>query len=261
MGSKHHNPWLARFAVGTVLCTFLLIGMGGLVTSKGVGDAVPDWPTSFGYNMFLLPATQWIGQFGVFEEHAHRLIASLVGLLTAILTGWLWIQEATGRVRNFALCSIVTILLAMGVIMGIRNPTLFYYLGIMAFTLAAFSGWRICNQPSALRWWGMLALGIVIVQGTLGGGRVAEKSAELGIFHGTLAQVFVLVLAALALFNSRWWKQAPPAEKESERVPRVVRSHFYYASILIFLQLLLNTVWANKFRGHLVLNIYPVNTH
>ena len=249
MGSKHHNPWLARFAVGTVLCTFLLIGMGGLVTSKGVGDAVPDWPTSFGYNMFLLPATQWIGQFGVFEEHAHRLIASLVGLLTAILTGWLWIQEATGRVRNFALCSIVTILLAMGVIMGIRNPTLFYYLGIMAFTLAAFSGWRICNQPSALRWWGMLALGIVIVQGTLGGGRVAEKSAELGIFHGTLAQVFVLVLAALALFNSRWWKQAPPAEKESERVPRVVRSHFYYASILIFIQLVIGATMRHQHAG------------
>ena len=38
-----------------VLSALILITMGGLVTSKEVGLAVPDWPTSFGYNMFLLP--------------------------------------------------------------------------------------------------------------------------------------------------------------------------------------------------------------
>ena len=56
------------FAVVTVFFTFCLIGIGGLVTSREVGLAVYDWPTSFGYNMFLLPIDQWLGKFGVFEE-------------------------------------------------------------------------------------------------------------------------------------------------------------------------------------------------
>ena len=51
-----------------------------MVTSKGVGLAVPDWPTTFGYNMFFFPVSKWVG--GIFFEHTHRLIASTVGLLT-----------------------------------------------------------------------------------------------------------------------------------------------------------------------------------
>ena len=39
---SQQNPWLHRFAVFTALATLFLIGMGGLVTSKGVGMAVPD---------------------------------------------------------------------------------------------------------------------------------------------------------------------------------------------------------------------------
>ena len=57
-----------RFAMFTALATLFLIGMGGLVTSKGVGMAVPDWPNTFGYNMFLVPLDRWIGQYGIFDE-------------------------------------------------------------------------------------------------------------------------------------------------------------------------------------------------
>ncbi|PYL88981.1 MAG: cytochrome oxidase biogenesis protein CtaA, partial [Verrucomicrobia bacterium] len=53
--------WLNRFAWFTAFATLLLICSGGMVTSKGVGLAVPDWPTTFGYNMFLFPASKWIG--------------------------------------------------------------------------------------------------------------------------------------------------------------------------------------------------------
>ncbi|MGB8804724.1 MAG: hypothetical protein WCC93_07355, partial [Chthoniobacterales bacterium] len=66
--------WLNRFAWLSAVATLLLICSGGMVTSKGVGLAVPDWPTTFGYNMFLFPVSKWIG--GVFFEHTHRLIAS-----------------------------------------------------------------------------------------------------------------------------------------------------------------------------------------
>lgn len=55
------SPWLNRFAVFTALATLALLGMGGLVTSHGVGMAVPDWPNTYGYNMFLFPVSQWVG--------------------------------------------------------------------------------------------------------------------------------------------------------------------------------------------------------
>jgi len=36
-----------RLAVLTAAATFLLLFVGGLVTSTGSGLAVPDWPLSF----------------------------------------------------------------------------------------------------------------------------------------------------------------------------------------------------------------------
>lgn len=83
--------WFGRFAAFTALATLGLIGMGGLVTSHGVGMAVPDWPTTYGYNMFLFPISLWKG--GIFYEHSHRLYASGVGLLTTILAVWAWFQQ------------------------------------------------------------------------------------------------------------------------------------------------------------------------
>jgi cytochrome c oxidase assembly protein subunit 15 len=67
----------------TALASLALIGVGGLVTSHGAGMAVPDWPTTYGYNMFAFPLSQWVG--GIFYEHTHRLVAAGVGLLTTVL--------------------------------------------------------------------------------------------------------------------------------------------------------------------------------
>ena len=82
------RPWLNYFAWFLCVATLLLICSGGMVTSKNVGLAVPDWPTTFGYNMFLFPVSKWVG--GILFEHTHRLIASAVGFLTIILAIWLW---------------------------------------------------------------------------------------------------------------------------------------------------------------------------
>src|SRR5712691_909813 len=62
---------LHRFAVLTATATFLLLFVGGLVTSTGSGLAVPDWPLSFG--RFFPPM---VG--GVLFEHGHRMAATLV---------------------------------------------------------------------------------------------------------------------------------------------------------------------------------------
>src|SRR5204862_7020964 len=86
------SPALHRFAIFTALLTLVLLGAGGLVTSHGVGMAVPDWPNTFGYNMFFFPFSQWVG--GGCYEHSHRLIASAVGLCTTILAVWLYGKRA-----------------------------------------------------------------------------------------------------------------------------------------------------------------------
>jgi heme a synthase len=79
---------LRVFAILTAVVTFMLVWVGGLVTSHGAGMAVPDWPNTYGYNMFFFPISKWIG--GIFYEHTHRLIASGVGFLTTILAFWLY---------------------------------------------------------------------------------------------------------------------------------------------------------------------------
>src|SRR5882757_893220 len=107
------TPWLHRFAMLTSMATLGLIGVGGLVTSHEAGMAVPDWPNTYGYNMFLFPISKWMG--GIFYEHSHRLFASLVGLLTTILASWLWVRETRSTVRWAGLGVMTFVLALMGV--------------------------------------------------------------------------------------------------------------------------------------------------
>ena len=65
----------ACFCAGSIL---FLICLGGLVTSHEAGMSVPDWPNTYGYNMFFFPWQDWVG--GIFYEHSHRLVAFGVGV-------------------------------------------------------------------------------------------------------------------------------------------------------------------------------------
>src|SRR5207237_2621325 len=114
----------------------LLICSGGMVTSKGVGLAVPDWPTTFGYNMFLFPVSKWIG--GVLFEHTHRLIASTVGFLTIILAIWLWRTEDRPAVRELGLLAVGGVML-QGILGGLRVTMLKDKIGIFYACLAQAS--------------------------------------------------------------------------------------------------------------------------
>src|SRR3954470_21936254 len=78
-----HNAPLHWIALATAAATFPLIFMGGLVTSHQAGMSVPDWPNSYGYNMFLFPPKLWIG--GILYEHTHRLMGTVVGMLSILL--------------------------------------------------------------------------------------------------------------------------------------------------------------------------------
>jgi cytochrome c oxidase assembly protein subunit 15 len=114
--------WLHRYAKFVSAATILLIAAGGLVTSTGSGLAVPDWPTSYGWNMFTFPMRHMVG--GIFYEHGHRLIASGVGLLTIILALWIWKAEPRRWMRRLALMALAAVCV-QGVLGGI---TVLYFL-------------------------------------------------------------------------------------------------------------------------------------
>jgi len=101
--------------------------------------------------MFLYPWSKMIGN--IFYEHSHRLVASMVGVLTIALALIFWLRE-----------------------------------------------------PRAwLRWLGFGALGLVIVQGVIGGLRVVLLENTLAIVHGATAQAFFALTVCLAVFTSRGW--------------------------------------------------------
>jgi cytochrome c oxidase assembly protein subunit 15 len=115
------SRWLHAGAWVTALSTFPLIFMGGLVTSHGAGMSVPDWPNSYGYNMFAFPFSQWLGpdKGGIFYEHAHRLLASFVGFLAIIVTVLAWRTEHRPWVRWLA-TGVLGAVIAQGVLGGLR---------------------------------------------------------------------------------------------------------------------------------------------
>jgi cytochrome c oxidase assembly protein subunit 15 len=149
--STPHNPWLHRFAVLTAFATFCLIWVGGLVTSNGAGMAVPDWPTTYGYNMFLFPISQW--KDGILFEHSHRLVASGVGLLTVVLAALFWFTEARRWVRRLGILA-VFLVIGQGVLGGLRVTAMKDELGIFHATLAQL--FFVLMGSLALftsRWW------------------------------------------------------------------------------------------------------------
>ena len=103
------NPWHHRYVKLVTVCTVLLIAAGGMVTSTDSGLSVPDWPTTYGWNMFTFPISKWVG--GIKYEHSHRLIASTVGFLTIILAGWTWWVESRPWVRKLGFAALGAVIL------------------------------------------------------------------------------------------------------------------------------------------------------
>lgn len=112
-----YSPWLHRTARLTAGATFLLIVIGGIVTSTDSGLAVPDWPTTFGYNMFLYPLSEMVG--GILYEHSHRLMGSLVGILTIGLLLLILAKDSRKWLKWLGLAALIAVIV-QGVLGGLR---------------------------------------------------------------------------------------------------------------------------------------------
>ncbi len=188
------HKWLHRFSVFIAVSTFILIFLGGLVTSTGSGLSVPDWPTTYGENMFTYPIDKWIG--GIKYEHGHRLVASFVGFLTMILAVWIAITENRRWVKVA----------------------------------------------------GFVSLGLVILQGILGGLTVLFLlPTPISMAHGMLAQTFFCLVSAIALFTSDWWRIEFATVKKKEGY--LLQLLAFMASIVVFIQLGFGALLRHTYSG------------
>jgi heme a synthase len=150
--------WHHRYAKLVATCTFLLIAAGGMVTSTGSGLSVPDWPTTYGWNMFTFPVSKWVG--GIRYEHSHRLIASTVGFLTIILAFWTWRVEPRAWVRKLGFAALgavilqgllggITVLLFLPPAVSIGHAGLAQIFLCLTITMALVTspGWKNTVQP------------------------------------------------------------------------------------------------------------------
>lgn len=184
--TSEFSPWPHRLACLLVCATFPLIWVGGLVTTYDAGMAVPDWPNTYGYNLFLYPWQTWVaGPWDLFIEHGHRLLGALVGMIT------------------------------IGLVVAV---------------------WRSDNRPW-MRGVALAALAAVILQGVLGGQRVLLDSRTVAMIHGCFGPAFFAFTAAIAVFTSRWWRDAT-AENQTPDVSRVARLAWATTAVA-YLQLIL----------------------
>lgn len=181
------SPQVLLKVLSRALCflTLILIFMGALVTSNNAGLAVPDWPTSFGHNMFTFPPDLWLG--GIFYEHTHRLMASLIGLLTLLLTAALLRYESRRWLKTLGLVSLLlvciqgtlgglTVLMQLpafiSVLHGVIGQAFFVLTIIMAYSLTGQvpTDRAACHLPAQQDVFkgALLCLGLLYVQLILG---------------------------------------------------------------------------------------------
>ena len=98
-----------------VAVTAVLLSFGALVTTYEAAMAVPDWPATYGHNMFLFPLAEWLGgPWDLFLEHGHRLLGALVGLITLALAALAWRSPVGPTVRWLAVAAVVLVVVQGG---------------------------------------------------------------------------------------------------------------------------------------------------
>src|ERR1019366_1364886 len=108
---------LRRYAKVLCFITLALIALGAIVKSTESGLSVPDWPTTYGKFMFTYPLNKMAG--GIKFEHTHRMLASIVGLLTLVLTIWLIrIKDLPGWIKRLGIFAFLTVV-AQGILGGL----------------------------------------------------------------------------------------------------------------------------------------------
>ena len=83
-GGRRIDPKFQVLTVATVLCTFGLITLGGVVRLTGSGLGCPDWPLCHGQ---IIPPLE----YHALIEYSHRMLAVVVGMLIVLQMLIVWL--------------------------------------------------------------------------------------------------------------------------------------------------------------------------
>ncbi|MCC6511994.1 MAG: COX15/CtaA family protein [Pirellulaceae bacterium] len=226
------------FALALTLSVFPLIWVGSLVTTYDAGMAVPDWPTTYGYNMFTYPLTTWLyGPFDLLAEHSHRLLGTVAGMLTIGLVLSAWKFDSRTWFKWWTLIVLLAVI-GQGLLGGLRvrwdartlamvhgcTASLFF---AMATSTAVMSSkfWfhadgRLWSTGSLARWTATLMALLSFAQLTVGaqlrhvtGGASPQFFAGSVHLHLTLAGAIVLL--SFVLWSSTTQVAAPPTRRSA----------------------------------------------
>ena len=229
---KKSSLWPHRVAVVLCCATFPLIWAGGLVTTYDAGMAVPDWPSTFGYNLWLYPWSTWfLGPWDLLIEHGHRLLGTLVGILAIAFVVTVYRFERRLWMRPMAWICLAGVLLqgALGgarvllddgqlaMIHGCVGPSFFAFCAALAVMTSRY--WReapAAKMPSAasgLQLLSVLTAGLALGQLLLGA-QIRHISIMSGPGEFRAFVFFHLVVAAALLGHSlllvtKTWRTKP----------------------------------------------------
>jgi len=219
--SPSYRPAPHWAAVLAAVFTLPLVYLGGSVTTYGVGMVVPDWPTTFGMNMFLYD--YWNATFGVVLEHNHRLYGSAVGLATIALCAWFFAFEPRRWMKAMGVVALILVIV-QGLLGGYRvleNSTakaaLHGCLGQVFFALtvalATMTGrdWLSDAEPTpdarGVRRLSLIVLALIVAQIALGAWVRHFSGLAAAAFHGVVGTAILGVAAHLFV---RVKKSDPP---------------------------------------------------
>ncbi len=112
--------WPHAVACLLVAVTAVLLCFGALVTTFDAAMAVPDWPATYGHNMFLFPLAEWLhGPWDLFLEHGHRLLGAAAGMVTLVLAAATFMQERR-RIVRWLVVAAVALVIVQGLLGGAR---------------------------------------------------------------------------------------------------------------------------------------------
>ena len=226
---------LTRLLAGaTVVCAALVLALGSLITTFGVGMSDPVWPTE---PWFLASNDHvWLAEpaRGFLIEHTHRLAAWALGLAALALGVRAWRDEPARSARWLGYGSLGVLIAGYLALHGEMraawearkageglhwpevSPVAVGF-GLSLLATACVASWRARSPGRGVRIAASLVLVAVMAQGLLGGFRVFLHQLlgpQLAAIHGAFGQLtFALILACSALAAGPL--PLPPTERRS----------------------------------------------
>jgi cytochrome c oxidase assembly protein subunit 15 len=270
------DGWTAGARVGLVSAILNMLILGSLLTSGDAGGVTPSalfWVPGFVVALAVLAAVSaevgsrqtaagggrnWTGIFSKVAVMATFLLVVAGGLVTSNEAGLAVVDWPNTFGANMFLFPLSR--MTGGIYYEHAHRLFGALVGLTTMGLA-IRLWRR-DQRRLVHHFATLAVGLVVVQGILGGLRVTggftlstseadmAPSIALAVTHGVMGQIFLGLIVGLAVVTSTPWIQAPAAEKRASAGADRTIQMWLVAALLI--QLVLGAVQRHMAQGLIV---------